>query len=198
MTQTPSTTPQAKPQSSADDVARICQHVGLIRQQCLRRGVSYADVDDVIQRTLLKLLSLRHRIHPGSERAFISRVASFEAGHVRRSYARCAEIGVSSLEDYETDLPSPESALHLRRAIGRARQVVKALDDSLGRTLYQHEALGLTCREIALREALPIGTVKSRLRRARLAVKANLVGVDSTHTENAGTGRRPAESGDRR
>ena len=72
-----------------------------------------------------------------------------------------------SVEDVASENDTPEAALLRSSEAGRVRGVLNQLPRALREVLVLRELEGLSYREIAQTAALPIGTVMSRLARAR-------------------------------
>ena len=72
-----------------------------------------------------------------------------------------------SVEDVASENDTPEAALLRSSEAGRVRSVLNQLPRALREVLVLRELEGLSYREIAQTAALPIGTVMSRLARAR-------------------------------
>jgi len=72
-----------------------------------------------------------------------------------------------SVEDVASEDDTPEAALQRSSEAGQVRDALNQLPRSLREVLVLRELEGLSYREIAQTAALPIGTVMSRLARAR-------------------------------
>jgi RNA polymerase sigma-70 factor, ECF subfamily len=72
-----------------------------------------------------------------------------------------------SVDDVPSDDDTPEMALLRSSEAGKVRRVLNLLPRALREVLVLRELEGLSYREIAQTAALPIGTVMSRLARAR-------------------------------
>jgi RNA polymerase sigma-70 factor (ECF subfamily) len=72
-----------------------------------------------------------------------------------------------SVDDVASDEDTPEVALLRSSEAGKVRSVLNLLPRALREVLVLRELEGLSYREIAQTSALPIGTVMSRLARAR-------------------------------
>jgi RNA polymerase sigma factor (sigma-70 family) len=72
-----------------------------------------------------------------------------------------------SIDDVASEDDTPEAALLRSSEAGKVRSVLNLLPRSLREVLVLRELEGLSYREIAQTSALPIGTVMSRLARAR-------------------------------
>ena len=77
-----------------------------------------------------------------------------------------------SVEDIASEDDTPEAALLRASEVGKVRWVLSQLPRSLREVLVLRELEGLSYREIARTAALPIGTVMSRLARARAHFEA--------------------------
>jgi RNA polymerase sigma-70 factor, ECF subfamily len=125
--------------------------------------------DDLVQDTLVRALRSEHLFHGGDIRSWLYTILTNLNRNRLRSLAR--RPAMSSIEDNDApDASSPDA--------GR-RDIERALADL---TEEQRSALllvvleGLSYREVAEVQGVPIGTVMSRLSRARLQIKAYLDG----------------------
>jgi RNA polymerase sigma factor (sigma-70 family) len=76
--------------------------------------------------------------------------------------------GGFSMDEVADDDDTPEAALLRRSEAGRVRDVLNRLPRSLREVMVLRELEGFSYRQIAETAALPIGTVMSRLARARM------------------------------
>ncbi len=135
-----------------------------------RLGVPEADAEDAAQKCLCVVARRIDDIAPGKDKAFLFAVALRVAKAMRRE----RRFGTDAGDDERlAELPSmgPDAAQQLDER--RARAVLDALLASLPldlRTVFVlYELEELTMAEIARALDLPMGTVASRLRRAREA-----------------------------
>jgi RNA polymerase sigma-70 factor, ECF subfamily len=135
----------------------------LLHQLGVRRG----DVDDAVQRVFLTASRRLRDIKAGRERAFLMAVASREASHLRRSYRRRAEVAEEALEDRSTGRARPDELASTRQALEFVQDVIVSLEADLRIVFVLFELEGLSSDQIASELEIPVGTVKSRLRRAR-------------------------------
>jgi RNA polymerase sigma-70 factor, ECF subfamily len=139
--------------------------------RCLRRFGVRPDhaVDDAAQRVFEIAAAKRDRIVPGSERAFLFKTAlliAVEEGRARRRRAR--ELpDPEALQRARSETPRPDEALEEREWRARLDQVLDSLPIELRTVFVLFECEELALREIADLLGLPLGTVASRLRRAR-------------------------------
>jgi RNA polymerase sigma-70 factor (ECF subfamily) len=148
--------------------------------RCLQRnGTPEADIDDVLQRVFLTASRRLAEIRPGAERSFLLAAAMREAGHVRRSYRRRGEVTPEALQDKSTGALRPDELAHRRRALERVSLLLDAMDDELRAVFVLCDVEELSSQEVSQALGIPVGTVKSRLRRARLDFAARARAVVS-------------------
>jgi RNA polymerase sigma-70 factor (ECF subfamily) len=124
--------------------------------------------DDVVQDTLVRALRSEHLFHGGDMRAWLYTILTNLNRNRLRSLSRRPTL--TSINDNDAATTGPDSG---------SRDIARALDDLAE---DQRAALllvvleGLTYREVAEVQGVPIGTVMSRLARARMQIKAYLDG----------------------
>jgi RNA polymerase sigma-70 factor (ECF subfamily) len=125
--------------------------------------------DDLVQDTLVRALRSEHLFHGGDIRSWLYTILTNLNRNRLRSLARRPML--LSIEDNDApDMAGPEAG---------QRDIVRALDSLVEE---QRSALllvvleGLSYREVADVQGVPIGTVMSRLARARVQIKAHLNG----------------------
>ena len=124
--------------------------------------------DDIVQDTLVRALRSEHLFHGGDTRAWLYTILTNLNRNRLRSLSRRPVLAPIKDGDAMTDGPD-----------GGGRDIGRALDELAE---DQRSALllvvleGLTYREVAELQGVPIGTVMSRLARARAQIKAYLDG----------------------
>jgi RNA polymerase sigma-70 factor, ECF subfamily len=124
--------------------------------------------DDIVQDTLLRALRSEHLFHGGDLRAWLYTILSNLNRNRLRTLSRRPVL--TPIQDSDAATNGPESG---------GRDITRALDDLAEepRTALLLVVLeGLTYREVAEVQGVPIGTVMSRLARARMQIKAYLDG----------------------
>jgi RNA polymerase sigma-70 factor (ECF subfamily) len=125
--------------------------------------------DDLVQDTLVRALRSEHLFHGGDIRSWLYTILTNLNRNRLRSLAR--KPAFSLLDENDTpDASGPESGA---RDIGRA---LASLVDDQRVALLLVVLEGLSYREVAEVQGVPIGTVMSRLARARAQIKAYLDG----------------------
>ena len=129
-----------------------------------------ADIaDDLVQDTLVRALRSEHLFHGGEVRSWLYTILTNLNRNRLRSLAR--RPALSPLEDNDApDMAGPEAG---GRDIERA---LATLVDDQRTALLLVVLEGLSYREVAEVQGVPIGTVMSRLARARVQIKSYLDG----------------------
>ena len=125
--------------------------------------------DDLVQDTLVRALRSEHLFHGGDVRSWLYTILTNLNRNRLRSLAR--RPALSPIEDNDApDLAGPEAG---GRDIERA---LAALVEDQRAVLLLVVLEGLSYREVADVQGVPIGTVMSRLARARVQIKSFLDG----------------------
>jgi RNA polymerase sigma-70 factor (ECF subfamily) len=126
--------------------------------------------DDLVQDTLVRALRSEHLFHGGDVRSWLYTILTNLNRNRLRSLAR--RPAHTSIEDNDAaDAAGPEAG---GRDIERA---LASLVDDQRTALLLVVLEGLTYREVAEIQGVPIGTVMSRLARARIQIKTYLDGA---------------------
>lgn len=144
----------------------------------LRRfGVPADRVEDCFQQVFLIASERLDDIRPGSERAFIYGVAL----RIARTHARSGwrEIPADEIDVDAGPRPGADALLDQRRLVELCDRILATLTPDLREVFILHEIEGLSGVELAKLLKLPEGTVHSRLRRARLCVRAQVEALES-------------------
>ena len=144
----------------------------LVRRVALQHGARESDADDLAQRVFLIVFGKLANIRTGSEWAYVRAVTIREAGHLRRTYARRAEVDAEALGPRSTGAPRLDDRLHRHRVLSSLLNRLGRLAETVRGTWWQHEVDGWSAQRIAEVEGVPVGTVKSRLLRARRELRA--------------------------
>ena len=173
-------------QRSAQQVratALVRGNLGFVSRLLRNFGVPEADLDDAGQQVFLAGTRRLSQIPSGSERSFLYGTAVRTAANVRRLTKR-RQRGLCStdVEEATTDW-SPQDAFEHRQELELLDRALRALTAEACELLLLYEVEGLTAPEIAARAGVPLGTVASRIRRARLAFSSELKRL---HAENGG------------
>ena len=125
--------------------------------------------DDLVQDTLVRALRSEHLFHGGDVRSWLYTILTNLNRNRLRSLARRPVMTLLG-EDDAPDMSGPEAG---SRDIERA---LASLVEEQRAALLLVVLEGLTYREVAEVQGVPVGTVMSRLARARAQIKAFLDG----------------------
>lgn len=131
-----------------------------------RLGVPDIDADDCAQQVFLVVSRKLDDIVVGCERPFLFSTALRVASDARRSRSRRREV-FEEVDEPRDSAPDPEQIAEQKRARALLDEVLDSLPMDLRAVFVLFELEELSSAEIAEVLALPIGTVASRLRRAR-------------------------------
>lgn len=139
--------------------------------RCLRRlGVAEQGVDDAAQQVFVRASEKMASIAPEAERSFLFQTAVRVAMSVRRTFAQRREAMIGEDLDALADpAPLPDATVEERQRRRYLDQILDTLTMELRTVFVLYEIEGLDSPEIAAMLQIPVGTVASRLRRAREA-----------------------------
>lgn len=163
----------------------ILPHLDRLLRAVQRRGLSVDLAQDLVQETYLRAWRAFDTLQ---EEAFaytwLYRILlSVIADHYRRAGRRQVLLPITDLEDeylelVASDAPDPYEALLAKLEHARVHTALAQLPDEFGLALTLHDIDGLRYREIAALTGVPIGTVMSRISRARRLLLALLARGD--------------------
>jgi len=148
---------------------------------------SDADAEDVVQDAYLRALRFFSSLRSDDARAWLLTI-------VRNTwYGRCSRAGArltAEFDDTEHDRPDdglgPEALAMQQQAVERVQRAIQELPVDFREVVVLRELEGLSYKEIAAVVGIPIGTVMSRLARARerlLAILEPVVARTGTNRE---------------
>lgn len=131
-------------------------------------GVVPGSLDDGAQQVFCLAFRKLDAIQLGSERSFLFRLASGVASNLRRSARRRRELGDDErLDRVAASSPDPEELASQGQARAILQAVLARMPEDLRVAFMLFELEEMEIPEIAAALGIPIGTVGSRLRRAR-------------------------------
>jgi len=138
-----------------------------------------ADAEDVVQEACVDAFRGISGFAGGNARAWVLTIVRHAAYRWLRKNRPSALVSVADLDALADTQPgqTPEAALIAKADAGRLEQAIAALPVPFRETLVLRDVNGLDYRAIAGVTGVPIGTVMSRLARARSRLIAAL-GVD--------------------
>lgn len=183
----------ARAPSRAEQDARFAtlvrEHTDFVWRVLRRLGLSASDADDATQRVFMIANSRLQSIEPRRERAFLYGTARRVLANVRRGERRRREDDASCPEDAVAEAPLPDALVERRRELAFLDDLLRRLPEPLRRVLVLSEIEQQSAPEIAAFEGIPVGTVASRLRRARAAFHALLAETQGDPARDDGSHR---------
>lgn len=152
-------------------------HIASMRRYARALSRDRADADDLVQEALTRAVARADTFKTGTNlRAWLFTILhNVHVNRVRGRAARAEEVPVEDVEDRLTTSPRQEETVELREMM----RVVRSLPDEQRRVLLLVAVEGLKYDEVARVLDVPIGTVMSRLSRAREAVRTRLTNGDA-------------------
>lgn len=153
-------------------------HVDFVWRSLVRLGVREADLMDSVQKVFLTAF-LRRADHEGrgAFTSWLFGIAQRVASDHRRSAPVRREVPTEAAKFEAARLPEreqPDQASQLRERAALAESILASLPEAQRIVFALYEVEGMSGQEIAAALALPLGTVRSRLRLARDAFRAEL------------------------
>jgi len=172
-------------------LVRIAQGDPLATQECLRRHGAMvwslalrsthgrrAEAEDAVQEIFIEVWRSAAKYNPekGSESLFVAMIARRRL--IDRFRARAPEmVDIADVEIAADDSPSHEA--EIGADYGAVRQGLKLLKPEERRVLDLGFVYGMTQSEIVEQTGMPLGTVKSHMRRGLIRLR-EFMGVSST------------------
>jgi RNA polymerase sigma-70 factor (ECF subfamily) len=147
--------------------ALVVDHFDFVWRLLCRLGVPASDVDDAAQQVFIIATSRLASIEQGRERTFLFGTALRTAATLRRNLRRREKWVKTAPADAPSPAGTPHDELERRQALALLDEVLSGLSDELRVVFVLSELEDLTAPEVAELEGIPVGTVASRLRRAR-------------------------------
>jgi len=136
------------------------------------------DAEDAVQETFLKLFRNRGWQQAGNERAFLARVAWRVAVDLRRRFPILPPDVAGRMEHPKPDpaspLPGPDETLAASNQHALVHTMIDTLPEDLRVPLVLSTFEELNSREIGQVLAIPEGTVRTRLLRARQMLRQKI------------------------
>jgi RNA polymerase sigma-70 factor (ECF subfamily) len=141
-----------------------------------------ADAEDVVQDAFLSAWKSIRSFEGTSFRAWLFRIVTNRALDRVRSRKRRAELPLEPAEDEEVTwaepvAPGPELSdiAASREALAVVEEALRNVPEDQRAALLLRDVEGFAYEEIAIMTSVEIGTVKSRIHRARVAVRNTLI-----------------------
>lgn len=155
-------------------------HLDALYRVALRLAGNPADADDLVQDTMLKAYRAWDQFEPGTNAKgwLLTILRHAFINEYRRRRRRPEAVDISALEQYtvlsEAQEEDPQGAFFDRIVDDEVLRAIDELPEAFRETLVLSDVEGLSYQEIAQVLDVPVGTVKSRLFRARHLLQAKL------------------------
>lgn len=164
-----------------DQALRECldAYGGLVWSLARRYCGDATEADDAVQEIVIDLWRSAHRYRPelGSETLFVATIARRRLiDRVRRAGRRPTH---ESCDDWQLSDRGASDAGERASEVALAAKVIEALPDDQRQVIVLGVVYGLTHSEIAERTGLPLGTVKTHLRRGLIRVRDAMSSAES-------------------
>ncbi len=170
-----------------DGDARAFEELARMNERALYRHVyrvvgTAEDAEDVVQDAFVSVWRSLSAFQGGSFRAWLFRIATNRAIDVIRSRRRRGELPLDPPDDDEVEWselaaqgPGPLELASQSEAFAAVEEALTGVPAEQRAALLLRDVEGFSYEEIAHITAVEIGTVKSRIHRARLQVRNTLV-----------------------
>jgi RNA polymerase sigma-70 factor (ECF subfamily) len=142
-----------------------------------------AETEDVVHDAFVAVARRadQYRVERGTVAAWLlTTVRNLALDRARRRIRRAEITAVELTHEPRPVVPTPEHITGMERERSRVQQALDRLPAVQRATLEVAFFEGLSYPEIAERDGVPLGTVKSRAARALMALRAFLDGLDQT------------------
>lgn len=154
--------------------ALVNDHVDFITRFLRHIGVGDSELEDAVQQVFVTATLKLDQIVPGSERGFLVAIAQRVAFRNRRTFSRRREVLDEELLERTDPAAGPDEIADERRAIEDLDRILDAMPLELRSVFVLRELEELEGAEISELLGIPVGTVASRLRRAREDFRARV------------------------
>ena len=140
------------------------------------------DAEDIVQESCLRALKFMRGFNGADPRAWLLQIVrnAFYDSHRRRRNQETGETFETAARDLKSAAPGPDEMLLQHIEIEALRGAIEELAEEFREVLILREMEGLQYEQISEIVGAPIGTVMSRLSRARARLRESLTGKEGT------------------
>ncbi|PIP72319.1 MAG: hypothetical protein COW89_07035 [Nitrospinae bacterium CG22_combo_CG10-13_8_21_14_all_47_10] len=162
----------------------LSPHVSMLYKSAIRMCGNPNDAQDLVQETLYCALKSFHQVHDQEKSKYwmFSILRNLFLKDIEKNKKR-AEIEFESVCDKLSDRQHPESDFLRAEVKANIQDLLDKLDARLKTALVQFYFDGLSYKEISESLNIPIGTVMSRIARAKVYLKRELLRSESLRLE---------------
>lgn len=153
----------------------IAVYGGLIWSIALRYSADRSQAEDIVQEIFMDLWRSAHRFDSGiaSEKTFVGLLARRRSiDYTRKQRRQPPAEPLMAAESLPDDAPVPSGERRVEHA--EVLEVLNTLPEATRELFTLHFEDGLTHPEISERTGIPLGTVKTRLRRGLIELRDRL------------------------
>ncbi len=167
---------------ASDDFERqALQHLDALYNFAIYLTRNPPEADDLVQETYLRAFRFSHRFQPGTHlRAWLFQILRNTFLTFYRLHEREAAVADDGVPDW--DLPmfhdAPEDSASAMEAHTDLERAMRRLPEEFRTVLLLAEVEGMPLEEVARVMSCPVGTVKSRIFRAKERLRALLADYD--------------------
>jgi len=158
--------------------AMMDNHFETVWRSLRRLGVPEAGADDAAQQVFVVASRRLDEITVGGERGYLLGIALRVASDARRTIARRREVSIDTELSGSSSVAAgprrPDEALEQKRALAMLAALLDEMPDPLREAFVLFELEELNAAEVAQVLDVPVGTVASRVRRARKHLRESL------------------------
>ena len=155
----------------------VDQHFDAVWRALRRLGVPEATADDAAQKVFLVASSRLAEIDPGGEKRYLMGIAWRVASDARQALLRRREVPIGDVDPAclaALAASQPDEVLAQKQALQILAAILDELSQPLRDAFVLFELEELSAMDVALVLDIPVGTVASRVRRAREHVRKSL------------------------
>ena len=162
----------------------LSPHVSMLYKSAIRMCGSPNDAQDLVQETLYCALKSFHQVNDPDKSKYwmFSILRNLFLKDIEKTKKR-AEIEFDSVCDKLSDRQHPEGDYLRAEVKGNIQEILDKLDERLKSALVLFYFDGLSYKEISGKLNIPIGTVMSRIARAKVYLKRELLRSESLRLE---------------
>jgi RNA polymerase sigma-70 factor (ECF subfamily) len=160
--------------------AEALPHLDAVFRVAIRLANDESRAEDLTQETMLKAYRSWHQFRPGTNAKawLLTILRNTFINEYRKTKRAGKEVDIDAIEPFTVfhDLhhADPEGAFFAKIVDDEVLRAIDALPEEFRETLVLSDVEGLTYAEISQVTGVPVGTVKSRLFRARQALQREL------------------------
>jgi len=180
MATTPSPGPVDQKRASFEREALV--HLDALYRVALRLTANPADADDLVQETMLKAYRSwdQYQLGTNAKGWLLTILRNSFINEYRRRTRHPETVDVDTIEPFavfpEIQDEDPQGAFFDRIVDDEVLRAIDGLPEAFRETVVLSDVEGMSYQEIAKIQDVPVGTVKSRLFRARRMLQAKLYG----------------------